>query len=169
MTVPFRLARRPRDVRGYVVPWVQFISDDGTPNFKVLDDRKTAKALRRRLCGLCGQPMRKHVYFIGGPLCVDHRIFYDPPMHRECAVYAMTTCPHLARSKGRYGPTPEIPGIRITVGGMVTTQKAERFALMQATAYDHSRDRAGMLVVKAAEWLNVEWWKDGQPEGEGGP
>jgi len=162
--IPFRLGRRPRDARGFVVPFAQFIKPDGTPDFRILDDRLTGKALRRRLCGLCGEPMRKDVWFVGGPKCVEHGYFYDPPMHRECAVYALQTCPHLARSKGKYAPIPErVAGAALVIQGAMDDKKAEWFGLMRATGYTHGRSDSGMPTIKAElPWIEVERWRDGE-------
>jgi hypothetical protein len=85
--IPFLLSRRPRDARGYAIPISQFIKPDGSPDFRVMDDERTGKVVRRRLCSLCGGKIRGDVYFVGGPKCVEHGYFYDPPMHRECALY----------------------------------------------------------------------------------
>lgn len=161
--IPFRLSRRPLDVRGFVIPFTQFIKPDGTPDFRVLDDVRVSKCLRRRLCSLCGDAMRRNVYFIGGPKCVDYGYFYDPPMHRECAVYALETCPHLARAKGKYAPAPEkIEGAALLIQGEMDTEKAEWFGLMQSTGYTNGRTDAGMHVIKAElPWVGVERWRDG--------
>jgi hypothetical protein len=163
VSIPARLRHRPRDARGYVIPFVQFIGDDGLPNFAVMDHRKVSRCLRQRRCGLCGEVMGIHLYFIGGDLCVVNRYFYDPPMHRDCAIYALEACPHLARSKGRYREPPtSIEGATIIVGDM-QTKKAERFALMHTGAYTFGKAATGMLTVKAAPWIDVQWWKEGSP------
>ena len=166
--IPFRLARRPRDARGYVIPFAQFIKPDGTPDFRVMDEALTSKAVRRRLCGLCGNPMRKEVWFVGGPKCVENGYFYDPAMHRDCALYALQTCPHLARSKGRYAPVPDrIAGAAVMIQGAMDDKKAEWFGLMQSTGYTHSRTDTGMIVIKGnMPWLSVERWRDGKLETE---
>jgi hypothetical protein len=162
--VPPRLAHRPRDKRGYIVPYAQFIDAKGEPQFKVMDDARVRDCLTRHCCGLCGQPMGRHVFFIGGHLCVQNGYFYDPPMHRECAEYALRVCPHLARVKGRYGPIPEIAGARMVVGAMEATTKVETFALMHTSTFTWGRDRAGMVLIKAAlPWLDVSWWRNGEP------
>lgn len=162
--IPDRMKRLPRDARGYPVPFVQLIYDDGTPDFRTLDAGKLIQALRRKLCGLCGVALGKHIYFLGGPKCVEYGHFYDPPMHRDCALFALQTCPHLARSKGKYAGTEargDIGDAKLIVGEMDTT-KSEWFGLMHTTAFDFGRTPEGMLVVRAKlPWLDVERWKDG--------
>lgn len=164
-TIPPRLMHRPRDHRGYVIPFVQFIADDGTPNFAVMDAPKVARCLTYRLCGLCGEQMGRNVFFVGGPLCVVNRYFYDPPMHKECAICALEACPHLARSKGRYREVLEIAGAKLSVGTMETPQKADYFALMHTNKFEFGKAPDGMLMVRAAPWLDIEYWKDGEAVG----
>jgi hypothetical protein len=162
--IPFRLSRRPRDARGFVIPFAQFIKADGTPDFRIMDDQHSSKAVRRRLCSICGEPMRGDVYFIGGPLCVENGYFYDPAMHKDCATYAIQTCPHLARSKGRYAATPDLDeqGVVLVAGAMDISKKAEWFAIMRTTGYQSGRSADGMLIIKAnMPWVSVERWRDG--------
>jgi len=163
---PARLSSRPRDPRGYAIPWTQFIRADGTPDFRVLDHERVQRALRVRLCSMCGGSMGRHIYFIGGPLCVSNGYFYDPPMHRECALYALQICPHLARSKGRYIEPATVarsigPEAKLIIGDMAP-DKAEWFGLMHATDYTFGQDAKGMIMIKAKlPWLDVERWRDG--------
>lgn len=165
--IPFRMARRPRDARGFAVPFTQFIKPDGTPDFRVMDHDNTAKAARRRLCSLCGDKMQRDVWFVGGPKCVENGLFYDPPMHKECALYALQTCPHLARAKGKYSPVPDRIEGAIMVQGAMDGDKAEWFGLMRATGYTHSMDASGMLLIKGTmPWVSVERWRDGALMGE---
>lgn len=166
--IPFRLARRPRDARGLVIPFVQFIKPDGTPDFRVLDSERATKALRRRLCGLCGDPMRRDVWFIGGPKCVESGCFYDPPMHEECARHALRACPHLARSKGKYSPAPDRIEGALMFKGEMDDVKAEWFGLLRSTGYRHSLTDTGMHLIEAhLPWLSVERWRDGAREAGG--
>lgn len=166
--IPHRLRHRPRDHRGYVIPFAQFIKADGTPDFATMDHDKTAKCLRFRVCGICGEQLGRHIYFVGGPLCVVNRLFYDPAMHRECAVYALETCPHITTAKGRYRPLhtfKDEEGVKRIVGKVVTEVKAEYFALMHTTAYEWGQAPDGMLMGKAAPWLDVEYWQHGKAVG----
>lgn len=164
--IPQRLQRRPRDPRGYVIPYNQFIDANGEPDFRVIDGERQKRALRLRLCGMCGEQMGKHIFFVGGWRCVEHGHFYDGPMHRACAVYALQTCPHLARSKGQYsepGPRGPLGDYKLVVGEMDTV-KAEWFGLMHGKKYDFGLTETGMLVIRAKlPWVAVERWRDGSP------
>jgi hypothetical protein len=94
---------RPRDDRGYPIPYTVLIRPDGKPDFRIIDQEKVRNAGQARRCALCGQPMGRHVAFIGGPLCHQYRHFADGPMNRDCALFAIQTCPHLTLPKEQSG------------------------------------------------------------------
>ena len=97
-TMPPRIAALERDHRGYPIPWNVLRGDDGTPLFTINDDRKTARALRERICPICGVRLGRWLWFVGGPLSAfDPNGWYlNLPAHVDCVEYALTTCPYLA-------------------------------------------------------------------------
>jgi len=109
---PPRLARRPRDARGYVIPWNVLIGVGGAPIFTVNDDQKQWTALTFELCPLCGEANGREMWFVGGPQSAfDPDGWYiDLPAHQECAEFALQTCPYLAAP--RYEGRIDIPGHR---------------------------------------------------------
>jgi hypothetical protein len=164
--LPLRMARLQRDNRGLPIPYAQFIDRDGKPDFRVLDSWKVERCLRTRRCGLCGQKITRHLFFIGGPLCVENGLFHDPAMHKECAEFALRACAHLNRSKGKYSvaPRPSERGLHVVEGAMASDQKAEWFGLMRTSGYTASRGSDGMIYIRAAlPWLDVQKWRDGEP------
>jgi hypothetical protein len=164
--IPARLHWRPRDERGYPITYVTLINAKGKPDFRVVDEAKRARCLKLRLCGVCGQSLGRHLFFIGGDLCVTNRLFCDPPMHKECAIFALEACPHLASHKGRFSERPYPQG-DFTIGEttLASDQKCEWFALMHATSYTYGRTSPTnpSLMIRAGEWLSVEKWRDGAP------
>lgn len=166
-SIPKRLLGRPRDVRGYPIPYIQFVDPvTGEPNFRVNDVEKVLHALKRRLCGLCGQEMGVHIHFIGGPKCVRFGYFLDPAMHRECAEFALRTCPHLARIKGKYNESavPDYEGYALVDSNFVDHSKSEIFALMHAKRYTFGKPNSrDPLIIKAElPWQDVTWWQGGE-------
>lgn len=84
-------------------------------------------------------------------------------MHRDCAEFALRTCPFLAMPKGHYSnlekrampegfsPVPD-----------VSDQKPERFMLGRAAScelFRHRRDASP--AIRASRWLDLGWWRDG--------
>src|SRR5215831_18617572 len=93
--LPRRMKALPVD-RGYPVPWfVEWI--DGVPDFRIMDGRKLVRAVRERLCWVCGQPLGSFLAFTVGPMCAVNRISSEPPSHRDCAVFSAKACPFLTR------------------------------------------------------------------------
>lgn len=92
--IPARIARLPRDQRGYPVPW--FVSwIDGVPDFRVVDDRKTKRAVEEGLCFICGDKLGGYAAFTIGPMCAINRVSAEPPSHRDCAIFSALACPFL--------------------------------------------------------------------------
>lgn len=163
--IPARMMRRPVDRHGRPIPFSQFICADGTPDFRILDVMKVRECLSHRRCGLCGDVMGRHIFFVGGPLCITNGVFIDPPMHRECAVFALTVCAHLNRSKGRYNTAAPLPAdATISVAALASEEKADHFALMHTQSFSVAHGRDGAIYVRAEmPWLDVELWRDGAP------
>lgn len=98
--LPKRIAKLPIDERGYPVPffvaWV-----DGKAEFRAMDARKLAAAVRERRCWICGDILGAHLAFVIGPMCAVNRIASEPPSHRECALFAVQACPFMTMPKMR--------------------------------------------------------------------
>lgn len=93
--VPDRMQRRPID-RGYPVPWfVAWV--DGKPDFRVVEAGKILRAIKEKLCWLCGEEMAEPGAFVIGPMCAVNRVTSEPPSHRDCAIFAATACPFLTK------------------------------------------------------------------------
>lgn len=93
--LPARMKSLPV-VRGYPVPWfVQWI--EGEPEFRIMDGQKLVRAVRDRLCWVCGQSLGAHLAFTIGPMCAVNRISAEPPSHRECSIFSARGCPFLTR------------------------------------------------------------------------
>src|SRR5262245_10413652 len=101
VVMPERIARLPRDSRGYPVPWNVLVNDDGYPILTVNDQSKTVEAIVSGLCPICGGRLGKWKWFAGGPLSAfdEHGVYIDLPCHRECIEYALQVCPYLALPK----------------------------------------------------------------------
>jgi len=109
--MPPAVAKLERDQRGYPIPFmvVQPEDNDGEALLGVLDPERVIRALRNRLCGVCGEGLGYWITFIGGPLSLRKRWFRNPPMHEACARYAMGVCPFLASPHARYRPVSGNP------------------------------------------------------------
>lgn len=98
--IPKRLRQRPRQA-GLPIPYVNMTGPQGA-DFRTLDGEARLDCARNNLCGLCGQKLKGEVVLIGSEEDLAIRRWFDPPMHEECALYAVLACPFLANADRDY-------------------------------------------------------------------
>lgn len=112
--MPEGVARRPKDERGIPIPYTTFMDADGVAHFTMKDEQYIHYAGINCLCAICGAYMAdislRHdgillkggpkyplyyddVFFIGEPMNFETGYFNNPPMHYECAMFAIQVCP----------------------------------------------------------------------------
>jgi len=107
--LPARMARLPRDYRGY--PIFYTVQPDPKPadgarvDFRVLNMAHHMECAIRRTCAICNKRLGSRLFFLGGPMCVQNRVFGDGPVHEECGRYAMRVCPYLSIASKQYRMT----------------------------------------------------------------
>jgi len=167
----------PRDPRGYPIPYLVMIDKRRQPQFTINDVRRALECDRKGLCAICGKRLERVgtervQWFVGGSRCFlhEHGAFLDPPMHLDCATYALRVCPFLAarRYTGRIDaakPDPDaIPdGLALARHDGVLPALPERFGLGLAESVTISRDRAGAATYSVPRWRYVEFWRAGEP------
>jgi hypothetical protein len=162
--IPERLARRPRDARGFPIPVTVLIKPDGTPDFRVTDVQRWARLVKGRICAMCGEPLGRHLAFIGGPRSHESRVFTDAAMHTDCASYAMAVCPFLALANSRHArKLPAIEGVTLRATDEAVIDRPEKMFIGVTTSYRPYRLEDGTLVVQAGPWERVEWHEPHQP------
>ena len=157
--MPPAVAALPRDRRGYPVFYTVQppggVPDDGQVDFRVLNLTHHIRCAEERRCGICAGRLPRRLYFIGGPMCVQNRIFGDGPLHEACARYALQVCPHLHHAKHQYSAT-EVPGTRHDPN--VIRRKPERIVLYVCQEYSFQPAPGGKPVFLVPPALNVEWY-----------
>jgi hypothetical protein len=165
--------------RGYPVPWfVQWFLGDqpsafgvGRPDFRVVDSRKFARAIRQKRCWVCGEPLGKYMSFAIGPMCAINRVTSEPPSHRECAIFSVKACPFMSNPdmRRRENALPECrvepAGVHIdrNPGVMLvwTTLSYEIFETSRSTAGDVTAG-AGYLVHIGEPVEDLRWFAEGR-------
>lgn len=103
------LAELEWDVRRKVpIPYMNRTETDEV-NFTAISYPKVIECGRDHLCGICHKPLTYWIAFVGGPLSLQNRVYSDPPFHKECAVAAMTYCPHIRVRNHRRTPDEKQP------------------------------------------------------------
>ena len=161
--IPRRLRQRPRTPAGLPIPYLVVTLPDGRPDFRTSDPERWLTVCRRRLCALCGQPLnRSGGWFIGGAKSITLRTFTDPPMHRECAEFALRTCPFLAMPKAHFSdPERRPPPEGHVIVPIVDTARPDRFGLGRAASW-RIAILQGVTLIIANPWLELHWWRDGE-------
>lgn len=167
--IPKRMRTLERDARGYPVPFIVLRDRQGVPRFTINDVTKVAACLTKKLCSICGKRLDIDMWLVGGSRAFlhDDGVFLDPPLHYECAVYALQVCPFLAApnySKGIGARKVDLPyGIRTSSVEHSGPTQPERFGLGCTRAYrklPHEAAGAG-VVLKIERWGYIEWWRNG--------
>ena len=165
--MPPRIARLPRNERGYPIPWFVAVQDDGTRDFRIADGDRRIDAVQDDLCWVCGGRLGANLAFVIGPMCAVNRISAEPPGHYDCATYSARVCPFLAtpqmvRREG--GKPPGITTLRDGPGhaiernpGVALVWSCRRYDVMVLDRADQSR-----FLCKMGEPTRVEFWCRGR-------
>ena len=113
-------------------------------------------------CGICGEKLlRSEKWFVGGSGDVLglRRGFSDPPMHEECATFALRTCPYL--SAPVYVKQIERPDVFTVI--MTSSYKYGEKLYRHKDPKPEDRKPGRYPVYYARKpWLRVTWWRAGQ-------
>lgn len=161
--MPAAIAALPIDpVRKIPVPW--FVAwADGRPEFRCADGAKFARAVKERLCWVCGGPLAGRATCVIGPMCCINRVTAEPPCHPACAEYSARACPFLSRPRmvRREGDIPE----GTTSAGVMIPRNPGVSCLWEGGP-DVARpfhDGDGGVLFRLAGPIAVSWWAEGRP------
>lgn len=157
--MPFAMAKRPRDHRGYPVPWFT-PWHEGRWDFRYIRPGKVQQAVREDRCWTCGERLRRPCAFVVGPMCAVNRTSAEPPSHVECAIYAAKACPFLARPK----MARPSGGEGVKVGGSmpgVALLRNPGVALVWITDHPSYTPKIGLFDI--GEPLRVRWFAHSRP------
>jgi hypothetical protein len=175
--LPMRMRTLRKDSRGYPVPFLVVIDKTGTPQFTINDTRRAHDCISKHLCAICGKRFDKHpvtarheMWFVGGSRCFLHPMgaFIDPPLHLECAEYALRVCPFLAASRymkriddAKLKPENRPIGLGLVSHMHALPELPECFGLGLCNSYQPSGS-PGSAMFKVDDWRYVEWWRAGE-------
>lgn len=163
-----RIAKLAIDERGYPVPFfVAYV--DGKPDHRVMDGAKLVRAVRDKLCWICGEKLGRFVTFTIGPMCAVNRNSAEPPSHLDCAQYSVRACPFLShpRAHRRDKGLPEglgVAGIGLSRNPGVTmlwTTSADEVTVRRIHA-DPERGVGEGLLFHIGSPQNVECYCEGR-------
>ncbi len=168
--IPTRMRHLDRDTRGYPIPVLVYRDAAGKPHFTINDDEVRERVIRRDLCGICGGKLYRGRWFVGGPKAAFHDdgAYVDPPMHGECARYALSVCPYLAAPS--YGKRLDAKTLR--------GRTDPKTMLLLDPTQDPDRPAVFVAVMSIGQWVSesglqnylhpnrpyrqVEYWQHGR-------
>lgn len=181
--IPARMELLERDKRGLPIPFIVLRDASNVPHFTVNDQHKVDLCRRRKLCGICGKPFETFhdsrgrpnphpenagMTFVGGPMSALHKngAYIDPPMHHECATFALRVCPYLAvknydtRMDDRLAKKAAmIEGQVILKDPTMIPDRPEYFVAVTASDYRIVNHRGYM---KPLNMIRLSWWRHGE-------
>lgn len=172
--IPFNLLKNDRDRRGLPIPFIVYRDTAGVAHFTIDDVGKIDLVLSKKLCGLCGKPLKLgQMWLIGGPASsfLDDGMFTVPHAHVECARYAVQVCPFLAApnySKLIEAKTlkPEAVHDMARVHNDRITPPRPLFLVLARTSgikLIDPRDGSGKkYILPRRPWKEVEFWQNGK-------
>lgn len=155
--IPVRMRRLPR-YQGMPIPYSTWVHPETKiPDFKVNDETRRLRCIRKRLCALCGEHMNEKIAFIGGPGSIERgQLFMDAGMHPACAMFAWNVCPYIVLGKGHAKTHKIDPRAQVEVFADIPTTKPERMGMLITSNYDVVESPHG-LVVQAGPAESVVW------------
>lgn len=161
LDMPARIRALPVDpARGYPVPWfVAWV--DGKPEFRCADGAKFVRAVKEKLCWVCGDKLGTKLAFILGPMCAVNRISAEPPCHRECAEYSIKACPFLSRPamERREGGEVYEQG---TCAGVAIRRNPGVSILWMTKGYSLVEDGNGGVLFSVGAPFEIKPWAEGR-------
>jgi hypothetical protein len=162
--LPSNMAHLPIDPRrGVVVPWfVDWV--DGKPEFRAMDSNKWARALKEKLCWVCGNPLRGVFVFVAGPMCGINRTSAEPPSHIDCARWSARNCPFLSNPNMVRREDDQINNATLRDGapGFAITRNPGVIMLWFTREYETFNDGRGKYLIMFGRPSGVEWYREGR-------
>lgn len=156
-----RLMTLPLDERGYPVPWfVKWMH--GKPEFRLMDEDKWIRAVKERLCWVCGHKLGQFLCFVLGPMCGISRTTSEPPCHQECARWSALNCPFLARPH-MIRREDGLPEESQSMGGISIKRNPGVTLLWLTHSFKVFKPEQGGILITVGPPIQVEWWAEGKP------
>jgi hypothetical protein len=167
--LPPRIARLPKDERGYPVPaFVEWMRDGkaaarcepgATPDFRFIRSDFRARAFKLGLCWICGDKLGVHQVFVIGPMCVINRTTMEPASHRQCAEFAAKACPFLVKPRMRRLPMAEDEP-RHVAGKMF--ERNPGCVCLYETREAKTFNPGNGWLIQLGKPTRVDWWAEGR-------
>jgi hypothetical protein len=151
----------------FAIPYIVFRDENNIPHFKVNNNVKTEECISKELCSVCGEKLEDDKWLIGGRLSAFHErgCYVDIPVHKECGVYSLKTCPYMAYTQYTAKGMSEkekayLDSIGVfTVNPTIDNNRLQYFVFVKIKSYEVRGFSRHIYPEKP--YLEIEFWKDG--------
>lgn len=158
--MPPRIAKLPRNGRGYPVPFfVAWIN--GAPDFRVVRPETVRSCDEFKLCWICGEKLGAHACFAVGPMCTVNRTSAEPPSHKDCAEFAVQACPFMLVPQ-KVRREDDFTRAQNGAPGHMIKRNPGVMALWFVKKWTKFSDGAGGQLYNIGEPEAVTWWREGR-------
>lgn len=174
VAIPHRMQRLERDRRGYPIPVAVYRDSTGRAHFTINDEAKRQALIAGDRCPICGGKLLRGRWFVGGPQSAFHSLgaYIDPPMHNECAHYALQVCPYIAAPNyaRRIDANTLPPGERrILIDNTTIPARPDYFVAVMTTGQINMKVSGTdfvQYIQPRRPYSRIEFWRHGQHVGE---
>lgn len=161
--IPHYMRNLPISAKGFPIPWFVAKTDDGTYDIRIADGSKVPRAVRQKLCWLCGNTLGRRFCFVIGPMCAVNRVTSEPPCHPACAAYAVAACPFLTQPRMRRNEKDRPDEARDPAGYMIKRNPGVSL-VWTAEHYTPFRAHAGSpgMLFRIGKPVRVEYFAEGR-------
>jgi hypothetical protein len=170
--VPVRMRHLPRDPRGFPIFAMAFRDSTGRAHFTINDETERMRMIHEDCCSVCGKKLLRGRWFIGGEKSAFHPrgVYLDPPMHAECARYALRVCPYLASpsydklihgATMRDGSATLIDPTSIVSPSTADEVRPVLFVAVLARGQRTRMTEGGCVIKPSRPYIRVEYWQHG--------
>jgi len=132
------------------------------PEFRAMDPRKWVRAIKEKLCWVCGDRLGRHMTFVAGPMCGINRTSSEPPSHLECAQWSARNCPFLNNPDAIRREDETSNPLSKCVGGVGIQRNPGMAMLWTTNTYTVFDDGRGGRLLNMGEPASVEWYAEGK-------
>lgn len=154
----------------FVIPYIVLRDRNNVPHFKVNDERKVEECIEKGLCSVCGQKLGDDKWLIGGKMSAFHErgAYVDIPVHKECGVYSLETCPYMAYTQyTAKGVSDNEKAVLLEKEGLVLmnptldANRLQYFVFVRIEGYSVIRRLMDRFIHPVRPYLEIEYWRDG--------
>lgn len=157
-----RIAKLPRDERGYPIPFFVAQLPDGKFDFRIVDPVKLRRCVREKLCWVCGEKLGKHITFPIGPMCMITRVSSEPPSHTDCAEWSVRGCPFLSKPAMERREDELTEGYEGNTPGVMIKRNPGVIATWTTHNYKIFNDGRGGALFELGEPEKASFWREGR-------